>query len=424
MHVLNGQDIHLDCNFSFPDDLHYESSFWFKHEQKTQCHLNNPERLMLKYDDRRHFLNRSSKDCTLGIKNVSTDDAGRYCFRFITDGGPKKVWTGQHGLQLFVHAPQISNLPASLTLRDSIQGSINILVSDVYPENAAQIEFCDGIPGEKIVNTTKKGQDGNFTINATVYFTAAISHNQKKCTCKVTHANLAHPLFTSTILDVQYEPRNVSISVNPQGIIKEGDAITLSCTADANPAITSYTWQKILETGSFYNLSSNKNHFKLSSVSQADSGNYSCKVMNAIGVNKAVQCINVQYSPSIAIPVGLGVLFIILITVAVILKFVSRRKKDKNKQASAVEDFKQAPVVEKSSNSQDEHAMVSKKKQQSPSTQNQDKVYANVSESHGSELVYCQVVFADQAAKKKTDMQNEDALAGTSEYATVAFKNS
>ncbi|KAJ8332895.1 hypothetical protein SKAU_G00417910 [Synaphobranchus kaupii] len=51
------------------------------------------------------------------------------------------------------------------------------------------------------------------------------------------------------LLDVQYSPKNTSVSVSPSAEIEEGSSVTLTCSSDANPPVQSYTWFKKNETG-------------------------------------------------------------------------------------------------------------------------------------------------------------------------------
>ncbi|KAJ7997491.1 hypothetical protein DPEC_G00229580 [Dallia pectoralis] len=48
-----------------------------------------------------------------------------------------------------------------------------------------------------------------------------------------------------TKLDVQYPPKTTSVSVNPSGHVMEGTDVTLSCSSNANPGVTSFTWYQV-----------------------------------------------------------------------------------------------------------------------------------------------------------------------------------
>ncbi|XP_071032003.1 sialoadhesin-like [Oncorhynchus clarkii lewisi] len=84
---------------------------------------------------------------------------------------------------------------------------------------------------------------------------------------------------SSVSVDVQYGPKNTSVSVSPSGEIVEGSSVTLTCSSDANPPVDKYTWYFQNETflngcGQMYNISNFKSK---------DSGHYHCEAWNRRG---------------------------------------------------------------------------------------------------------------------------------------------
>uniref|UniRef100_A0AAQ4Q016 Ig-like domain-containing protein n=1 Tax=Gasterosteus aculeatus aculeatus TaxID=481459 RepID=A0AAQ4Q016_GASAC len=72
-----------------------------------------------------------------------------------------------------------------------------------------------------------------------------------------------------------------SVSVSPSAEMLEGGSVTLTCSADANPA-ASYTWYK--EDGtSDPRLLSEEPQLVFSSIQSSDSGRYSCTAENQLG---------------------------------------------------------------------------------------------------------------------------------------------
>ncbi|KAJ4931028.1 hypothetical protein JOQ06_025328, partial [Pogonophryne albipinna] len=43
-------------------------------------------------------------------------------------------------------------------------------------------------------------------------------------------------------LDIQYLPKNTSVSVDPSGPVQDGSSVTLTCTSIANPVAVNFTW--------------------------------------------------------------------------------------------------------------------------------------------------------------------------------------
>ncbi|XP_041960975.1 B-cell receptor CD22-like isoform X1 [Alosa sapidissima] len=93
-------------------------------------------------------------------------------------------------------------------------------------------------------------------------------------------------------LDVEYAPRNTSVSVSPSGGIVEGSLVTLTCSSDGNPPVENYTWFNVdknatspMATGSIYSIS----NFNFE---------YYCQADNKHGVNNStVIHLEVYYAP-------------------------------------------------------------------------------------------------------------------------------
>ncbi|XP_070550938.1 cell adhesion molecule 4-like [Ptychodera flava] len=92
-------------------------------------------------------------------------------------------------------------------------------------------------------------------------------------------------------LDVQYPP---SVK-DGQIVCKEGDAITLTCEVDANPAPSSYTWTKDereLSSESSYNIPA---------VDRSDSGDYICTATNVyMTAQKRVIVVRLKLTSSVS----------------------------------------------------------------------------------------------------------------------------
>ncbi|XP_045070328.1 B-cell receptor CD22-like [Coregonus clupeaformis] len=85
-------------------------------------------------------------------------------------------------------------------------------------------------------------------------------------------------LNSSVFVDVQYGPKNTSVSVSPSGEIVEGSSVTLTCSSDANPPVDKYTWYK-------NNITSPKasgQSYNITNISSEESGEYYCEAENTI----------------------------------------------------------------------------------------------------------------------------------------------
>ncbi|XP_037642062.1 B-cell receptor CD22-like isoform X3 [Sebastes umbrosus] len=95
-------------------------------------------------------------------------------------------------------------------------------------------------------------------------------------------------------IDVQYSPKNTTVSVHPSGPVPEGRDVTLTCSSTANPAVRSYTWYRadgcqetVIGTGHVLTIKASK-----------DDGPFFCQAENDIGAGRSnLSRIDVQYSP-------------------------------------------------------------------------------------------------------------------------------
>uniref|UniRef100_UPI0037E8EC85 myelin-associated glycoprotein-like n=1 Tax=Semicossyphus pulcher TaxID=241346 RepID=UPI0037E8EC85 len=94
-------------------------------------------------------------------------------------------------------------------------------------------------------------------------------------------------------IDVQFAPKETTVTVDPEGPILEGSSVTLSCSSRANPPVTNYTWYKDdeedQEPGSI---------LVLKGVDASHSGSYHCAAKNELGEGTSAQLqLDVQYPP-------------------------------------------------------------------------------------------------------------------------------
>nr|XP_021333326.1 B-cell receptor CD22-like [Danio rerio] len=92
-------------------------------------------------------------------------------------------------------------------------------------------------------------------------------------------------------LDVQYPPRNISVSLSGPSVIMSGDSVTLSCSSDSNPPaqISWFKGETSVGSGRIFNISK---------ISSDDSGEYKCRARNEHGEKYSDPVtLDVQYPP-------------------------------------------------------------------------------------------------------------------------------
>ena len=85
-------------------------------------------------------------------------------------------------------------------------------------------------------------------------------------------APLSFPLFFRS------DPPRVTVSKSSSGPTEEGGSITLTCSSDANPPSSHFSWVKGDDLGD------GSNTLRLDSITQEEEGSYRCKAQNGIGM--------------------------------------------------------------------------------------------------------------------------------------------
>ncbi|XP_074539396.1 B-cell receptor CD22-like [Halichoeres trimaculatus] len=99
-----------------------------------------------------------------------------------------------------------------------------------------------------------------------------------------------------TQIDVQYPPKDTTVSVSPSGLVNKGTNVTLTCSSGANPAVRNYTWYRADEDLEALIGTGQTLRFK----ALKDSGPVFCKAENELGAGRSNHTqIDVQYPPQI-----------------------------------------------------------------------------------------------------------------------------
>ncbi|XP_026066171.1 B-cell receptor CD22-like [Carassius auratus] len=96
---------------------------------------------------------------------------------------------------------------------------------------------------------------------------------------------------SSVLLDVQYAPKNTSLSVFPSGSVMEGHSVTLICSSDANPAVN-YIWYR--DTERHLNPVQTGPNLTINNTNLTHSGRYYCTAENKHGTQNSSVLLDVQ----------------------------------------------------------------------------------------------------------------------------------
>ncbi|ROI15523.1 Vascular cell adhesion protein 1 [Anabarilius grahami] len=172
--------------------------------------------------------------------------------------------------------------------------SVSVLPSGSVLEGSSVTLTCSSDANPAVLNYTWsrkiEGQLKRLQTGDTLTFnrTDLTQRGIYQCTAQNKHGTLAAPVM----LDIQYSPKNTSVSVLPSGSVLEGSSVTLTCSSDANPAVLNYTWSreseghlKRLQTGDTLT-------FNRTDLTQR--GIYQCTAQNKHGTQESPVMLDIQ----------------------------------------------------------------------------------------------------------------------------------
>ncbi|XP_064857215.1 B-cell receptor CD22-like isoform X2 [Oncorhynchus nerka] len=250
--------------------------------------------------------------------------------------------------------------------------------------------------------------------------TNIISENRGEYYCEAEnkYGRLNSP---SVSVDVQYGPKNTSVSVSPSGEIVEGSSVTLNCSSDANPPVDKYTWYFQNETflngcGQMYNISNFKSK---------DSGHYHCEAWNRRGSrNSTALMIIIPGKQTSVQTAAVGIIVVVLVLILCLSGLMWIRKKasistSDTKDTSENVQGDSSPVYENVSSMSTAPTAA-----QTESTYDQDDVHytsVHFSRSKNQEVPLYSTVQLPQPQKEDEDVQDDAVKFNLPSAATRSF---
>ncbi|XP_042591937.1 B-cell receptor CD22-like [Cyprinus carpio] len=229
------------------------------------------------YRDTERPLNPVQTGPNLTINNTDPTHSGRY---YCTA-------ENKHGTQNSSVLLDVQYAPKNTSVRINPAGLVlegrSVTLSCSSDANPA-VNYTWYRDTERPLNPVQTGP--NLTINNT----DPTHSGRYYCTAENKHGTQN----SSVLLDVQYAPKNTSVSLNPAGLVLEGRSVTLSCSSDANPAVN-YTWYR--DTVRPLNPVQTGPNLTIYNTDPTHSGRYYCTAENKHGTQNSSVLLDVQFAP-------------------------------------------------------------------------------------------------------------------------------
>ncbi|XP_056309955.1 B-cell receptor CD22-like [Danio aesculapii] len=353
--VLKNSTITISCTFTYPTPGYQVMKVFWNIDQVKQGEeladlSNNSE-----YSQRLQYLGDKQQNCTVRLSHVTKKDEHEYYFKFITDvtegkwigipgvrlsvtdlqlESPERVTEGDSVRLTCKSSCKLTDTPTFIWYRNShtltnIGDELNIrsvsrreaghyscgVQGQTYISPAVYLDvtYAPDTPVISISGSAVMMEGDSVTLSCSsdsnppaqiswfkgetsvgsgrIFSISKISSDDSgeyKCRARNEHGEKYSDPVT---LDVQYPPRNISVSISGSAVIMSGDSVTLNCSSDSNPPaeINWFKGETSVGSGRIFNISK---------ISSDDSGEYKCRARNGHGEKYFDPVtLNVQYPP-------------------------------------------------------------------------------------------------------------------------------
>ncbi|XP_036945962.1 carcinoembryonic antigen-related cell adhesion molecule 6-like isoform X4 [Acanthopagrus latus] len=229
--AVKGSSVVIPCSFYYPENLQVKKVMW-GHEKSNI--FDGPfifESEMNETASRFQYIGDKEHNCSFKIHDVEKNDAGKYAFRFMTND--KSSYTGTAGSTL-----KVIDLNVSM-----MRPNDNRVTKEGDSVNLTCINGCDSDHLSSAFTWFKNGEPKNE--GPVLYLSNMNPTDSGNYSCSLkTHTGTASRVIN---INVEYAPKNTSVSGRPLMEVEAGTNITLICSSHANPPVD-YTWFKIDES--------------------------------------------------------------------------------------------------------------------------------------------------------------------------------
>lgn len=141
----------------------------------------------------------------------------------------------------------LSNLTSVTSVSDVTEGSevtIECIAMVPCPFLPPSISWV--APQSRRQNQVLQSSDGQMMLKSMLTFTASAHHHNQTVTCSVSYPLSAggstEAFATAHSLHISYGPRSTLAELSVLSPVSEGRVVVFTCSSDANPPVTTYTW--------------------------------------------------------------------------------------------------------------------------------------------------------------------------------------
>ncbi|MGH0154284.1 UNVERIFIED_CONTAM: hypothetical protein FKN15_057453 [Acipenser sinensis] len=263
----------------------------------------------------------TNKNCTTIINHLKTSDSKSY---FLRADPPKYTFRESVTLEV-VDSPDRPAIRPSSAVKEGALTSLSCTAPAPCPREPPALVWSDTLDGSVEIEQVEQ-QDGTEAVSSVLTFTASHVHHNKDITCTAQYPVGSETKSAGEVstLHVLYSPKNTVALISPPGEIHEGGHVTLSCSSNANPAVSRYTWFEV--KGENINEKSAEQYLTFTDINPSDSGLYYCEARNEHGAeNSTAVQLNVASPATPCIYVVMGTAAVQMLATILVFVFIMKR---------------------------------------------------------------------------------------------------
>uniref|UniRef100_A0A6I8SKW7 Ig-like domain-containing protein n=1 Tax=Xenopus tropicalis TaxID=8364 RepID=A0A6I8SKW7_XENTR len=237
--ALRGSCVVIPCTFTRPRGNKDFSLVWYKEILLPDIKIfsqQDPSDVSEGYRRRTSLVGNEPNSCSLRINDVQ--ESGSY-YPYIH--GNCHVTSACQTVRVTVS--DVPNEPAIQIPTDLTEGErtpISCSVEHTCPPSPPTLQWNRA--GYKLTERQQSLKDGVWKAETVMEYLPSYRDHGAELECEATYPNGLRSQRRVTI-NIRYSPKNVAVVISDgKKERKEGDAVSLTCASDANPAANAFTW--------------------------------------------------------------------------------------------------------------------------------------------------------------------------------------
>uniref|UniRef100_A0A803J4V8 Ig-like domain-containing protein n=1 Tax=Xenopus tropicalis TaxID=8364 RepID=A0A803J4V8_XENTR len=334
--ALRGSCVEIPCTFTLPRGNKDFSLVWYK---KNNLLLNNiifsqqnPSDVNKDYRRRTSLVGNEPNSCSLRINDVRESET---YYPYINGNCHVSIANNDQCQTVQLTVSDVPNEPAIQIPTDLTEGErapISCSVEHTCPPSPPTLQWNRA--GYKLTDRQQSLKDGVWKAETVMGYLPSYRDHGAELECEATYPNGLRSQRRVT-LNITYSPKNVTVVISDgKKERKEGDAVSLTCASDANPAANAFTWYNNKRDGTV-ELREEQGRSITVTVGRGRE-TFSCTARNPLGTGNStlseLQVLSAQTGEGLPMRIilggGAGAVLVILLALSLYL-FLRHRKYQK-----------------------------------------------------------------------------------------------